>query len=221
MTDELALLHEKIDHLTAQVEAQRRSQQVWDDLWQDLTPVANQAVKLTIRELSDINGDFTLEDLLHLLKRLLRDAHRFSQLLDRLEATMALMDEAQLLSKPVFVKAIQALDELERKGYFTFAHEGARMLDRIVTEFSEDDARALADNIVTIVSTVRTMTQPEVLALANSAIEGMQAGEVADADASLWALMREMNDPKVRKGLARLMRVVKTLSEQPATVAAN
>ena len=44
---------------------------------------------------------------------------------------------------------------MEREGYFAFARGGWRIVERIVTEFSEDDVNALGDNIVTILNTVK------------------------------------------------------------------
>lgn len=221
LTQKIDALSEQVRALTEYAEAQRRQQETWDDLQQDLAPVVNQMFKLTVKELAEIDGDFTLNDLLYLLKRLLRDAHRFTELLDRMEMVMSLVDEAQLLSKPVFSKAVQKLDELDRKGYFAFAQESAHILDRVVTEFSPEDVRALGDNVVTILSTVRNMTQPDIMALANNAVNTLHAPEPGDGDASPWALLREMNDPKVRKGLARMLRVVKTLADQPETIRQN
>ena len=44
-----------------------------DELRRDLMPIANQMIKLTIDELAEIGSEFQAEDLLFLLKRLLRD----------------------------------------------------------------------------------------------------------------------------------------------------
>ena len=35
--------------------------------------------------------------------------------------------------------------------------------DRVVTEFTEEDVKALGDNVVTILNAVKEMTQPEVM----------------------------------------------------------
>ncbi len=53
--------------------------------------------------------------------------------------------------------------ELEQKGYFTFARGGMRMMDNVVTSFSEEDVNRLGDNIVLILNTVKDMTQPEIM----------------------------------------------------------
>ncbi|MDW8325993.1 MAG: hypothetical protein RMK99_05460 [Anaerolineales bacterium] len=225
---DLSALLQKVDDLTGevralteQVEAQRRNTQALEELVQDLTPVVNQAFKTLVRELDEVDGEFTGEQLMFLLKRLLANVHRFNDLLAQLESLLDLLEETSKVGRPVFNTAVRTLDQLERKGYFVFAREGARIVDRVVTEFTEDDVRALGDNIVTILRTVKNMTQPDIMALANRAVNQLHEPEPAEQDASVWALMREINDPKVRKGLARLLRVVKTLADQPDSVRQN
>jgi uncharacterized protein YjgD (DUF1641 family) len=226
--EDLSALLQKLDALSgevkglaAQLEAQRRSQLALEELVQDLTPVFNQAFKKVVGELAEVDGQFTAEELLFMAKRMLANTHRFNALLDQLESALDLLGEVDKLSKPVFQTAVTSLDQFERKGYFTFAREGLRIADRVVTEFTEDDVRALGDNVVTILRTVKNMTQPDIMALANNAVDQLHEPEPVERDASLWALMRELNDPKVRQGMARLLRVLKTLSNQPDSFRPN
>ena len=88
-------------------------------------------------------------------------------------------------------------------------------MERIVNEFGEEDVKALGDNIVTILTTVRNMTQPEILALANNAVGAMREVPAETEPLSTLALLKELNDPKVRIGLARLLGMVKALADQP------
>jgi uncharacterized protein YjgD (DUF1641 family) len=225
---DLSTLLQKVEALTAQVQtiavqldAQRRSQLVVEELVQELAPVLNQAFKKVVNELAEVDGQFKAEELLFVVKRLLANSHRFNALLDQMESALDLLGEVGHLSKPVYQTALTTFDQLERKGYFVFAQESARVADRIVTEFSAEDVRALGDNIVGILSTVRNMTQPDLMALANRAADTLHDTEPAEGDSSMWALLREMNDPQVRRGLARMLRVVKSLAEQPESLRSN
>ncbi|HRE25816.1 MAG TPA: hypothetical protein PK954_04200 [Anaerolineales bacterium] len=226
-SDLAALIH-KVDTLTdtvkelsERVETQRRSAEAVEELVQDLSPIANQAFRSAIRELDDIDDAFSSEDLIHLVKQLLANTRRFNALLIQLESALDLVDELQVLTRPVFHSAVHALDQLEHKGYFAFGREGVRIAERVVTEFSEDDVRALGDNIVTILRTVKNMTQPDIMALANRAADSLHETEAVDPNVSVWSLVRDMNDPKVRQGLARLMRVLRTFSEGPGNQASS
>ena len=84
-----------------------------------------------------------------------------------------------------------------------------------MTEFSEDDVQALGDNVIAILTTVRSLTQPEILSLTKNALEAFQDQDISDEDISMWALMKDRSDPEVRKGLARLINMVKVLADQP------
>lgn len=215
MDKDIALLHEKIDRLTVQMEEQRKRQQSFDELKDDLLPIANHMIKLSIDELAEIGTDFRLEDLTFLFKRLLRNTHLFIKLVDQLEALMGLMEEIQLLGRPAFSKVVEKMDELERKGYFTFANQGIDIVDRIVTEFDERDMQTLADNVVNVLRIVNNFTQPEIMNLANNAINSLREEDITKASPSMLQLIREMNDPKVRIGLARIINLIKSLSDQP------
>jgi uncharacterized protein YjgD (DUF1641 family) len=213
--NDLALLHQKIDYLTEQMDAQRRRQAELDELKADLIPIANHMVSLSIDELAEIGTEFQLEDLLFLLKRVLRNTGALLRLMDLLEAGMGLSEELHLLGKQVFSEWVETADRMEREGYFAFLREGWGVFEKIVSAFDEQDVRALGDNIVTILTTVRQMTQPEVLALANNAVAAMQP-ESGDDDLSTMQLLRSLGDPRVRKGMARLLNIVKTLADDPA-----
>lgn len=226
--EDLGALLQKVDALTTevqaltrQVEAQRRGQLAVEELVQDVTPVFNQAFKKVVEELAEVDGQFTADEWVHLLKRALANTYRFNALMDQLESALDLLGEVDKLSKPVFQTAILTASALERKGYFAFAQEGLRIADRVVTEFTEADVRALGDNVVTILRTVKNMTQPDIMALANNAVDQLHEPEPPAQEASVWSLMRELNDPKVRQGMARLLRVLKTLSNQPESPRPN
>ncbi|MCK5430142.1 MAG: DUF1641 domain-containing protein, partial [Anaerolineales bacterium] len=209
------LMLEKLDYITRAYDEQRQRQEEFNELKNDLIPVANHMIKLSIDELAEIGTEFQAEDLLFLLKRLLRDTHLLVGLLNSLESTMELVDETSRIGQQVFNQAVMSLDRLEREGYFTFAQSGWRIVERIVNEFSEEDIDALGDNVVTILTTVRNLTQPEIMNLTNNAIQAIQDEPVSDGDISVWALVRDLNDPQVRKGMARLLNMLKVIADQP------
>lgn len=219
LESQLAELNAKVDRLGQILEAQERRQLEIDELKRDMIPIANHAVKLSIDELAEIGTEFRVEDLLYLLKRLLRSTDLLLRMLDQMEALSSLGDEAELLGKQVFARTVEALDELERRGYFAFAQGGKYMVDQIVSEFDEQDVRALGDNIVLILKTVRNLTQPDIMAITNRAVDALRPSSGPETEmASLWQLLRELRDPKVRQGTARLLQLVKTLAE-PAEAA--
>jgi hypothetical protein len=192
MSEELTQLNQKIDTLIVFMEEQQSRQRAMDELRDDVIPIANHMIKLTIDELAEIGTEFRSEDLLFLFKRLLRNTHLLIKMVDQLEAIMGFTDEAQLLGKQVFNQMVEQLDELERKGYFSLANEGINVLDQVVEELNPEDVQALG---TTMVASLKSLREP--------------APEKAP---SMLALVREMNDPQVRIGLSKMVNVMKSLA---------
>jgi ribosomal 50S subunit-associated protein YjgA (DUF615 family) len=185
MDKDIALLHKKVDQLTAQMEIltehaeieQRRRREL-EELKADLIPIGNQLVQLTINELADIGTEFELEDLIFLLKRVLRNTQLILTMMDRFEALMGIADEMELLGKQVFSTTVEGLDRLEREGFFTIARESWGVLEKIVAEIDPADIRSIGGD---------------------------------SGSPSPIALLRELNQPEVRRGMARLLQIVKAL----------
>lgn len=208
---EVEVLNQKMDMILEYIEDQKHRQQEMEELKNDVLPIANHMVNLTIDELAEIGTEFTMEDILFLMKRGLRNTRTWVNLMDMLEAGMGLSEEIGLIGQGVFSDVVELLDRLERQGYFAFLQEGWGVMEKIVAEFDEEDVRALGDNIVTILTTVRNMTQPEVLSFANNAVNAIQPSEPVE-NVSTLQLLRSLSDPQVRKGMARLLNIVKTLA---------
>jgi uncharacterized protein YjgD (DUF1641 family) len=224
MSDVPIELSAKIDALTVQVaylseqarQAERQRQER-AELVRDVTPIANQAFHIAIEQLEEVQEYVDLADLLRLLKRLLRNARNLERMLDQLEAVSDLADTLGPLTDQAFEKSVDALAEMERKGYFAFARGGAHILDSLVTSFSEDDVRRLGDNIVLIVNTVKDMTQPEILGFVRNTLMLAEKELEQPLDISALGLVRQMGDPRVRRGLALTLRVLQAVGAQAGT----
>jgi len=198
MENELVLLNQKVDRLTELLEAQARRQQAWEELKDDMIPIFNQFVKLMVDELAEIGMDFQLEDLLFLLKRLLRDTNLILTNLERLEAISDLLDEGALLSKQVFNRVVALLEQMEKDGYFAAAQSGLYVADCLIKEVSSEDIRSLGNNAVTVAAILRKVNQPSFLATLDKAAGAL--AEVPQERVSLWELLRGLFDPQFRRG---------------------
>ncbi len=215
---DLADLTQKVDALAAQVaflaeEARlaRRQRQEWAELRADLTPVAFDAYRLTVEHLEEVEQYVQFEDILHLAKRLLRNTRNLEQMLDQMESLGELWQTMSPISGDGFLALMTRLDEMERKGYFTFLRGGMEIVDRVVTSFTEDDVRLLGENIVLILGTIKEMTQPELMLLMRRTVKAAQVDEPGDV--SLLGLVRQLNDPDVRRGLSKTLLLLKSVSE--------
>ena len=221
MDQALVNLNQKIDDLTAQVaylseqsQIAERQRQERAELIHDLTPIANQAFRLSIEQLEEVQEYIDLSDLLRLFKRLLRNGRNFDKMLDQLESAMDLVDTVSPLADEAFGKAVNTLTDLERKGYFAFAQGGRRILDNVVTSFTAEDINRLGDNVVLILNTVKDMTQPEIMSFVRNTLLVAEQEIEKPVDISYTGLLRQMRDPEVRRGLALTMRVLHVVGLQ-------
>ncbi len=198
--DEIALLHQKVDRLTELLEAQERRQQEIEDFKDDVLPLVTHAMTLTIEELDDIGAAFRMEDLLYLAKRLLRDTTMFIKLIDQLETVVALSEEAELLGKQVFSNIVDTMGTLEKEGYFAFMRGTYHVLDGVVHAFDEDDLKALGDTTIPMMK---------------GAVDAFADDSAVNDRVSLFYLARQMGDPQVRRGMARMLNLVRAMGELP------
>ncbi len=219
MEQGIAELNAKIDALTAQVaflaeeaRQQQRRRQEWDELRNDLTPVASDVYRLAVDQLDEIESYVQLEDVLRLGKRLMRNTRNMEQMLDQLESLNAMWLDISPLTQAAFLSLMTRLDEMERKGYFAFLQGGVGIFDRIVTSFTEEDVQQLGDNIVLILQTVKEMTQPQIMHMLSSTASVMREEEPM-GDVSMMSILRQLNDPAVKRGLSKTLTVLKTVSE--------
>lgn len=221
MEQQIADLTQKIDALTAQVQYLKEQAQIAErdrqnraELVRDLVPIANDAFRLTTEQLEEVQEYVNLGDLLRLLKRLLRNGRNIEKMLDQLESVMDLIDTMGPMSDEAFAKIVDVLATMERKGYFAFVKGGIQIADNIVTSFSEDDVKKLGENIVLILNVVKNMTQPEIMTFVNNTLLIASREVEKPVDTSLLALMNQMRDPAVRRGLALTMRVLSVVGAQ-------
>lgn len=224
MDQSIVELNQKIDLLTTQVaylaeQAQIDERQRLDraELFRDLTPIVNDAYRLTVEQLEEVQQYIDLSDLLRLAKRLMRNGRNLEKMLDQLESLMDLAETVGPLADHAFGQVVDKLAEMEAGGYFSFARGGVRILDNIVTSFSEEDVNRLGDNIVLMLNTVKDMTQPEILTFVRNTLLVAEQEIEKPVDISTLGLLRQMGDPAVRRGLALTMRVLHVIGLQAAS----
>jgi len=208
----LDLLTTQVALLTDEAQQQQRRRQELQELQNDLTPIASDIFRISVNELEEVENYVQLEDILRLFKRLLRNTHNLEQMLDQLESTMAMFQEISPLTQDGFMTLMTRLDEAERKGYFAFVRGGMGVMDKVVTSFSEEDIDQLGDNVVLILNTVKEMTQPEIMNLVRQSAEIIREEEPPE-DVSMLSIMRQLNDPAVKRGLSKTLSVLRTVSE--------
>jgi uncharacterized protein YjgD (DUF1641 family) len=214
MSAKIDALTAQLGYLTEQAQLAERSRQERAELMSDLTPIANDAFRITVRELEEIQQYVDLGDLLRLVKRLARNGPNFEQLLDQVESLSDLLVTVGPLTDEAFSQAVNILQQAEHKGYFAFAKGGMQIADNIVSSFSEEEVKALGDNVVLILRTVQQMTQPEIMNLLGNTMQTLEGEPLQPADYSYRALITQLRDPNTRRGMAMALKMLQGIGAQ-------
>lgn len=218
MTQSILVLGQQVNYLMEEAEDNRRRRRMWDDLMDDLQPIVKDVYNVAEEQLEEMQAFVQLDDIVALLKRLVRNTRNIDEVLDYMESAQDFVRDVAPLTKEMMTAATAQLEDFERKGYFGFAKQGMYVMDQIVTSFSEDDVKQLGDNVVLILNTVKALTQPEMMNMINGLTQGFHEAE-AEADAGklhtgVFSLIGQMNDPEVRRGLAITLAAMKRISAQ-------
>ena len=223
-TDRVTDLEHKLDEMSSKLDLvveelreQRLRRQQWEELVTDATPLAGEALAVASRELEEMQEFVQPEDMLRLLRRILRNTNNIEEGLATYESAMEFLADAGPLANQAFLKLLVTLEEYEQRGYFEFVNATLGVVDRIVTNYDTDDVEALGDNIVHMLDIVKSLTQPEMLAVAERLLDAVQRQqEIAALEPteppSLLSLAGQMRDPEVRRGMARALNTFKAVS---------
>ncbi len=209
---QLAEINRKLDFVTEQLALQRRREREAQELKEDLSRVVTDMFLTAVVELDEVAHHFDASDLWHLGKKLLRNVRNLARTLDQLESANDFLQDAKPIARDAFFDLLATLDELDRKGYFAFFSELAKVLDKVVTAFTVEDVRLLGENIVTILTTVRNLTQPDMLETINNAVSVYKNLTISvDEEISYRRLFKEFRTPEMRRGLAFGIQFLKNL----------
>ncbi len=130
------------------------------------------------------------------------------QLVERNQRQAELIDEAVPIAKEVMDWATVKLDAADQAGWFALGREGLGVLEAVVEAYEPEDIRALSEGVVTLLEGVRSVTQPEVMALLAEAGEAIQHGDELEPVTPLEVL-KAGRDPEVQRGLAVMVEVLR------------
>lgn len=218
----LDALDRKLDIVLVEIDEVRRIRREIEELKEDLSRVGKDLFQTTVSELEEVAPFVQTGDIATLGKRLIRNVNTLNELLVQLEGAREFLNDATPLAREFFHDGLTKLDDLDRKGYFAMGRELGRALDNVVANFTVEDVRLLSDNLVAILSTVKNLTQPEMLHAINNAVEVYKKIDFDSVEEfSPWLAFREINKPEMRRGLGFLIVFLRNLSAhqsvRPAT----
>ncbi|HDL78892.1 MAG TPA: DUF1641 domain-containing protein [Bacteroidetes bacterium] len=206
-------IDQKLNFITEQMAVQARRQREMQELKDDLNRIATDAFQSAVNELEEVAPSFDSSDLLYLIKKLLRNVTNITKIIGQLESVKDFATDIAPISKQAYLDVLSQMDELDRRGYFEFLRETLKIVDNVVTSFSIEDVKALSENIVLILSTVKNLTQPEMLIALDNAVSVYKKLDISVAQkVSFLDLFKEARTPEMRQGVAFGIQFLKNLA---------
>jgi uncharacterized protein YjgD (DUF1641 family) len=209
-------INRKLDIILEEVYTQKQTRESVYDLADDLSIIGKDIFKNAVIELDKAGVEIDRDAIAGMGIKLIRNIQNINELLEAMESLQDFLKDATPILHQVGLDAVHKMHELEQKGYFEFLQELGYLMDNIVTHFSKEDVRALADNIVFILETVKNLTQPDMLKAINNATtiyKNLDMDEVEEY--SIFKAMMELRKPEMKKGIGFMITFLKKMNELP------
>lgn len=213
MQVQITELNQKVDILLEYVNEQRLKTNQLEDLVSDLSIVGKDVYDTAVEELNNRMVKIDPDQVKNIGLRLLSNIDNIDKALELFESLSDLAKDAMPIVNEVIIDSTRKMNELDNKGYFSFFKEVGLIFDNVITHFSREEIHLLAENVVTILETVKTLTQPEMMNAVNNAIKVFGSINTTDIpEYSVWKLMREINQPEMKKTIGFMVTYMKSLS---------
>ena len=208
-------INRKLDIVLEEVLAQKETRQSIEDLTTDLTIVGKDVFKSTVSELENAGVELDGEAVKQLMLKLIRNVETINEMFEMLESANDLVKDVSPILHQMGLDGIHMMNEFEQKGYFDFMREAMKIMDNVVEHFSVEDVRLLADNAVTILETVKNLTQPDMLKAINSGLIVYKSIEIEDVqEYSMWRAIKAMNSKEMKKGIGFMITFLQNIAKE-------
>ncbi len=206
-------LMERMERLEAQVAPLAESAKVVKDLRDELAPRVNEAVHALITELADVEPDFQIEDLVHLVKNVMRNVKNLNFTLDQLKNLIDFLVIAEPVLKTTIPQIIYYFDDLEQNGVFRLLTLGLEVMKKIGSTYSADQLQQIGDGLVRLVASLHKIMTPESVDIIEKAAGIPASVNLAGAKPrGLWGMMSALSDPQVKEGVGVALELTRGLA---------
>ena len=215
---QIAELNQKVDLLLEYVNQQRLKTNQLEDLVADFSIVGKDMYDSAVEELDNRMVSLDLDQVKGLVLRVLRNIENMNKFLEMFESINDLIKDASPIFNEVIIDFAKKLNKLDEKGYFEFFAEAGNIFDNIIAHYKPEDVRELSDNIITIMETVRSATQPEMMTAINNGLKIYGSIETENIpEYSIFKVMREMNKPEMKRALGFFVTFMKNMAAETNT----
>ena len=215
LQEQMDRLNRKLDLILESVEQQKRNREEFDDFVADAGIVAKDAFRQTVSLLDKSQVELDHCGLSCLMVKVLQNLGNFYEMLEMMESARDFMKDVTPILHQVGLDAVNKMNELDQKGYFEYAGQLMKFMDRFMQTFTVEDLRNLQDNLDNMAGIIRNLTQPELIASLNKVTKTIGDVKMDDMldNISLWKIFMKMRSPEVRKSLSYSLRLLETINK--------
>ena len=204
---------EQLDHLGQEIAVLTDSARSLRELRDDLSPRVNEAVKVLISELAEMEADVQFEDMVLLLKNLMRNVRNLNWSVDQLKNLIDFLRTVEPLLKSAVPQAIFVLDQLEQQGVFRVLSTMLRVVQRIADSYTPEDMEQIGNGLVALVGVAKKLTAPEALSLLDKVAEVPAGVDLSQAKAvGPIGMLFALGNSEVKQGMGVVLELTKGLS---------
>jgi uncharacterized protein YjgD (DUF1641 family) len=211
MTNEKQILA-RLDRIEAQLAPISQTASSLTELREDLIPLSGQAFRLLTRELEDIESGFQLEDLLAMLKRMLRSVKHLTFALEQLENIVDFVTTVEPLLKSAVPQMINYLDDLEQRGVLRVITAMLDVRAKIASAYDADDIDQIGDGAVAALGLAKKLSDPKAVEFLEKFAELPSKVDLEKAKpVGPFGMLGALSSKEARQGLGVLMQLTKAM----------
>ena len=221
MTNEELIL-ERLERIEAQLAPMAESAASFKEMKDDLAPLAVGATQQLIKELEEVEAAFQLEDLMAMVKRLLRSVRDITYAMTQLENIIDFIKTMEPLLKSSVPQVINYLDDLEQRGVFRVIQATLDVRAKIATAFTPEDIDKIGDGLVALLGLAKKLTDPQAISFLERFAELPSSLDLAGAkDVGPFGIFSACSTKEVKQGLGVLMELTKAMGQLKGTEGAS
>lgn len=189
-------LNNKLDFILEEIKLQKQKRQSSEDLFNDLSIIGKDFFNNTIKKFDNAGIELDYEALEQFSLRFIKNIKTFNELLGLIDSINDFAKDIAPIIKQIGLDLACKLNDLEQKGYIDFGKELLKVFDKIITGFSKEDIRLLADNVGNIIETFKNMNKANI------------------PEYSLWKAFRVMNSKDGKKAIGFILTFLQNISSE-------
>lgn len=184
------------------------------ELKADLTPLGNRAMSIVINELLEVEAGFDLDDLIDLLKQMMRSTKNITYVMKQLDNVLEFVKDMEPLMRSAVPQLINHLDDLEKQGVFRMLKATLDIRAKMASAYDPDDVDQIGDGMVVLLGLAKKLSDPKAADFINRVLEVPANIDLDNVKpVGVGGLMSAGFNKDIKNGLGVMMELTKALGK--------